>query len=171
MCISYFVVPYDIAFQGPKNRFMHNLDLFLDVVILIDVLLNFITDSYSDGGTKLNNRQIAFKYIKSYFLIDLMSCMPMLVTNEKYIGTHWIYCLKLLRLFKIQRIFKQVEDLFKEMGGIFKEHTSFNIRFTLSTLFWFFYLFHFIACTWIILGKCNDENNLIFCGLPTGDPL
>lgn len=142
------------------------------MVIIVDICLNFITDSYSDPGKEtLNNKEIAYRYIRSYFIIDLASVLPSLVTFEKYKGTHWIYMLKLLRYFKIKRSFKQVEDLFKELGGVFKEHTSYNIRYVFITIFKFILIFHFMACIFIILGKCNDEDNLFFCGADQNEPL
>jgi len=73
----------------------------------VDVMLNFVTDSYSDSNkTLLNNKQIAFKYITSYFLVDLLSFLPQLISLETFKGTHPIYMLKLLRYFRIKRSFR-----------------------------------------------------------------
>lgn len=66
--------------RGPERT--HGLDFFLDFVILVDILLNFITDTYSNPGKTLNNRQVALKYITSYFVVDLLSFLPHLVTLE-----------------------------------------------------------------------------------------
>ena len=151
--ISYFQVPYQIAFGGPNSAWEHNVDIFLDIVLLVDVVMNFITDQYSDPSEPLlSNKKIAFKYVTSYFVVDLLSFLPQLATNESYKGSHWIYCLKMLRYFRIKRSFQQIEDLFKHLGGLFKEHTSYNIRFVLIQIFQFIMTFHLMACVWIILG-------------------
>lgn len=135
MTITYLAVPYQIAFGGPHTTSERDFELFLDVVILIDVFMNFFTDIYSDPGKKsYTHKKIAEKYILSYFFVDLLSFLPSLATLEYYKGTHWIYMLKLLRYFRIKRSFTQIEDIFKELGGVFKEHYSYNITFVLITV-------------------------------------
>lgn len=106
MTITYLAVPYQIAFGGPHTSSEREFELFLDVMILIDIFLNFFTDVYSDPGKKLySHKMIAIKYIQSYFILDILSCLPQLVTLETYKGTHWIYILKILRYLRIKRSF------------------------------------------------------------------
>jgi hypothetical protein len=165
MTLTYLIIPYQIAFAGPDTRGERDFEIFLDIIIFIDVIMNFFTDSYSDPGKKpLSHKMIAIKYIQSYFFLDLLSFLPQLITLERYPGTHWIYILKLFRYFRIKRSFTQIEDIFKELGGVFKEHHSYNITFVLITVFQFILMFHLMACIWIILGQCNNPNNFWFCG-------
>jgi hypothetical protein len=56
MLISYVLVPYQIAFGGPNSQTDRNIEIALDIVILIDMMLNFIIDSYSNPGQTLNNK-------------------------------------------------------------------------------------------------------------------
>lgn len=82
MLISYFLVPYQIAFGGPSTSEMHQLELILDTVVFLDVIFNFITDNQSDPGEIVTNKKIAYRYISSYFLFDVLSFLPGLVTFE-----------------------------------------------------------------------------------------
>lgn len=107
MLISYFMVPYQIAFGGPRGDNAEDfisLEIILDIIILIDVCINFITDSYSDPGETITNRQIAYRYITSYFVPDVIAFLPGLVTNERYGGFTTIYKLKLFRYLKAKRL-------------------------------------------------------------------
>lgn len=70
-------------------------------------------------------------YLTSYFIFDVLSFLPQLVTLETYKGTTVVYILKLFRLLRVGRSFAQIEDIFKELGGVFKEHYSYNITFVL----------------------------------------
>ena len=165
MTVSYFMVPYHIAFAvGGFSERQRVLEFVLDVVILIDVLLNFITDSYSDPGRQLDNRQIAFKYITSYFLVDVLSFLPSLAMLERQHGAHWVQILKLIRYFKIKRTFEALEEFLKLQTGMFREHVSFNIRYVFITMFQFVLTFHLMACLWVMLGNCNDPASLVYCG-------
>lgn len=165
MTFSYFMVPYHIAFAvGGFGERQRVLEFGLDVVILVDVLLNFITDSYSDPGKQLGNRQIAFKYITSYFLVDVLSFLPSMLMLERQHGAHWVQILKLIRYCKIKRTFEALEEFLKLQTGMFREHVSFNIRYVFITMFQFVLIFHLMACLWVMLGNCNDPTSFAYCG-------
>lgn len=132
-------------------------------MILADVCINFITDSYSDPGETITNRQIAYRYITSYFIFDALAFLPGLVTLERFGGFTTIYKLKLFRYMKAKRLVNQLDDLIKASGKIFKEHTSYNIRFVVTFVFQFTLLFHIMACVWIIIGTCDSPDTLLSC--------
>jgi len=72
MVISFFLIPLNIAF-GMKDRPEHvqTLDIVIDSVFLVDILLNFITDKYSEPGQDITNKQIASRYVRDTFIWDL----------------------------------------------------------------------------------------------------
>jgi hypothetical protein len=49
-----------------------------------------------------------------------------------------------------------------ELGKVFKQHTSYNIRFVLKFLIQFSLLFHVMACIWIIIGSRNIPGSLLY---------
>ena len=167
LVFSYFIVPLNIAFGKPlpEDEASRNLEIVLDMVILLDIIISFVTDTYSDPGQVLTNRQIAWNYMKGYFMADLLSCLPGLITLETNNGSTWIYKLKLLRYFQLTRTFNQFETQLTERLKGTKQHMLENIKMVFIVIFRFVLLFHIFACVWIILGKCNEPDNLVQCSL------
>jgi len=78
------MVPYNAAFKGKTVDDIAQLaaDSVVDVVFFVDVLLNchtsFVTAS---GDVILDLRAVRINYLKSWFFIDLLSCLPYDIFN------------------------------------------------------------------------------------------
>ena len=78
------MVPYNAAF---KNKTMDDvpllvLDSIVDVIFFIDIILNFHTTFVGSGGEVVSDPKIIrMNYLKSWFVIDLLSCLPYDVFN------------------------------------------------------------------------------------------
>ena len=58
------------------------VDSIVDVVFFIDIVLNFHTTYVGSGGEVVSDpKVIRFNYLKSWFVIDLLSCLPYDVFN------------------------------------------------------------------------------------------
>ena len=58
------------------------MDSIVDVVFFIDIVLNFHTTYVGSGGEVVSDpKVIRFNYLKSWFVIDLLSCLPYDVFN------------------------------------------------------------------------------------------
>lgn len=58
------------------------IDSIVDVVFFIDIVLNFHTTFVGPGGEVVSDPKVIRKnYFKSWFLIDLLSCLPYDVFN------------------------------------------------------------------------------------------
>ena len=72
--------PYDTCFNliDPKpGSFVFNMNLFIDVIIGIDILVNFLTPLELENETyDTNLKNIAKSYLSGLFIIDLISCLP-----------------------------------------------------------------------------------------------
>ena len=101
---------YFLAFHsmGPKSA---AFDLFVWIMFIFDFILNFFTEFEDAKGNRIKNlNMISNKYFKSYFLIDLISLMPV-----RYAGhPNGEFILRLLRTWKIDRFF----DLFDKVRTI-----------------------------------------------------
>lgn len=64
-----------------------------DIAFAINILLNFITAYQQDIEWKFELKAIAKAYLKSFFLIDILSTIPTLITYEDIS----YYSFKLLR--------------------------------------------------------------------------
>jgi len=77
-------VPYNVAF---KNKSVESigllvLDSVVDVVFFVDIMLNFHTTFVGPGGEVVSDpRVIRDNYLRSWFMIDLLSCLPYDVFN------------------------------------------------------------------------------------------
>ena len=58
------------------------VDSIVDVVFFIDIVLNFHTTYVGSGGEVVSDpKVIRINYLKSWFVIDLLSCLPYDVFN------------------------------------------------------------------------------------------
>jgi len=77
-------VPYNVAF---KSKSMDDvpllvIDSVVDVVFFLDIVLNFHTTFVSATGEVISDpKLIRWNYLKSWFIIDLLSCLPYDIFN------------------------------------------------------------------------------------------
>lgn len=118
------VMPLRIAWPESFNSgFWNGVDISSDVIFVFDVGFNFLyvqEDSY--GGFILNLKELALEYLKSWFIVDCVSSVPISVimislsstpTNQSNIMS--IKFIKLLKLFTLYRLLTlaRVTRLFK----------------------------------------------------------
>lgn len=78
------MVPYNVAFKYKTSEDVYLLvvDSIVDVIFFIDIVLNFHTTFVGPGGEVVSDPKIIrMNYLKSWFLIDLLSCLPYDVFN------------------------------------------------------------------------------------------
>lgn len=79
-----FQVPYNVALKNKTSEDVSLLvvDSIVDVIFFIDIVLNFHTTYVGPGGEVVSDPAvIRVNYMKSWFLIDLLSCLPYDVFN------------------------------------------------------------------------------------------
>jgi potassium voltage-gated channel Eag-related subfamily H protein len=104
LCLTFYtaiMVPYNVAFKNKTSEDVSLLvvDSIVDVIFFIDIVLNFHTTFVGPGGEGKefliqkwppdNNffpvvsepKVIRMNYFKSWFIIDLLSCLPYDVFN------------------------------------------------------------------------------------------
>ena len=78
------MVPYNVAFKYKTSEDVKLLvvDSIVDVIFFIDIVLNFHTTFVGPGGEVVSDPKIIrMNYLKSWFVIDLLSCLPYDVFN------------------------------------------------------------------------------------------
>lgn len=78
------MVPYNVALKNKTSEdiFLLVLDSVVDVIFFIDIVLNFHTTYVGAGGEVVSDpKVIRLNYLKSWFVIDLLSCLPYDVFN------------------------------------------------------------------------------------------
>lgn len=72
-------VPYRICFDdtAPVLGFWFFVDAVLDIYFVVDVFLNFRTAIVTrDGEVVYEHKAVALRYLRSWFPIDFISCLP-----------------------------------------------------------------------------------------------
>ena len=73
------LVPYRTIFidNEEKFTFLFFFDMLVDILYSIDLVLNFFM-AYEDADKKLETRlkKIANNYLRSWFFLDFLSCIP-----------------------------------------------------------------------------------------------
>ena len=70
-------IPYKTAFIDESSELVNYIELAIDSLFVIDIIFNFVS-AYEDNDKNLEVRfsMIAFVYIRSWFFIDIISCIP-----------------------------------------------------------------------------------------------
>lgn len=98
------MVPYNVSFKTKQNNLAWLvLDSVVDVIFLIDIVLNFHTTFVGPAGEVISDaRLIRMNYLKTWFVIDLLSCLPYDIINAfenvDEVSKVWLFELKLLML-------------------------------------------------------------------------
>ncbi|KAL8168806.1 UNVERIFIED_CONTAM: Potassium voltage-gated channel subfamily H member 5 [Gekko kuhli] len=77
------MVPYNVSFKTKQNNIAWLvLDSVVDVIFLVDIVLNFHTTFVGPGGEVISDpKLIRMNYLKTWFVIDLLSCLPYDIIN------------------------------------------------------------------------------------------
>ncbi|KAM3860954.1 voltage-gated delayed rectifier potassium channel KCNH5-like [Diretmus argenteus] len=77
------MVPYNVSFKTKQNNLAWLvLDSVVDVIFLIDIVLNFHTTFVGPAGEVISDAKlIQMNYLKTWFVIDLLSCLPYDIIN------------------------------------------------------------------------------------------
>ncbi|XP_052769346.1 potassium voltage-gated channel subfamily H member 1-like isoform X2 [Mya arenaria] len=151
-------VPFNTAFRG-KNLDQVPLlvmDSMVDVVFFVDIVLNFHTTFVGASGEVISDPKIIrMNYLKSWFVIDLLSCLPYDVFNafqdvDEGISTLFS-ALKVVRLLRLGRVVRKL-DHYLEYGAAM-----------LVMLILVFCLFaHWFACIWYSVGNTEIKAGISY---------
>ncbi|XP_060213170.1 potassium channel SKOR-like isoform X3 [Lycium barbarum] len=111
---SSFFTPMEFAFfKGlPRNLFL--LDICGQIAFLVDIVLQFFV-AYRDSQTYkivYKRTPIALRYLKSHFIVDLLSCMPwdnIYKAAGKSEGVRYLLWIRLSRVRRVTKFFTKME--------------------------------------------------------------
>ncbi|XP_071415473.1 voltage-gated delayed rectifier potassium channel KCNH5 [Pithys albifrons albifrons] len=141
------MVPYNVSFKTKQNNIAWLvLDSVVDVIFLVDIVLNFHTTFVGPGGEVISDpKLIRMNYLKTWFVIDLLSCLPYDIINafenvDEGISSLFS-SLKVVRLLRLGRVARKL-DHYLEYGAA-----------VLVLLVCVFGLVaHWLACIWYSIG-------------------
>lgn len=155
------VIPYRMILTGADDTSFIIWDTIVDGLYFIDTLLNCIIAYYNEDGILVTNKKLIFKrYMTSWMLIDLSSCIPIQLifqTDKNYskfirIGRlpRLYRLIKMAKLIRIMKVFKTRSEMLKYISDICRVDSG------VERLIWFLMTFmlmiHILACLWIFTG-------------------
>jgi len=163
MVYELLTIPVELCFDVLFSGFFLILDWIENILFVFDILVNFHTSFYQDGIQVTSHEQIAKHYLRSWFFLDLLACLPfpLLTYYEVLPNTNRLFSLfGLLRILKMIRIVKhfriraavsKLKDFIRmsgELNGIMK-----FVRLWAVLIF----LIHWVACIWHLIGSNPDD--------------
>ncbi len=105
---SAVVLPYRIAFVEVDSWQMTMLDIIFDSLFTIDIFLSFFS-AYVDNEDNVvkNRKKIVINYLKTWFIIDLVSVVPISYLIPQNSPTQNIN--QLSRIARIPKIYRLVK--------------------------------------------------------------
>ena len=162
------VTPVEVGFSDASTRVNPQTALFwanrfVDVVFIIDIFIQFCL-AYTDesrGNLLIRSRkEIAAKYLKSWFLIDVLSSIPMdviqlLTEGGKFLSSlRIIRLIRLLRLLKLARVLRASRILVRWESMIAISYAHLTI---LKLAGMFVLIAHWMACVWGLAATARSK--------------
>ncbi|XP_063377999.1 potassium voltage-gated channel subfamily H member 8 [Cydia fagiglandana] len=150
------VVPYNASFVDEGHpRISVTSDVVVEALFIVDILLNFRTTFVSKKGEVVSDsKAIAFNYLRSWFVVDLLAALPfdLLYASDVYSGaesTHGnVHLVKLTRLLRLARLLQKM-DRYSQYSALIL--TLLMLSFSLVA--------HWLACIWFIIAEKEIENH------------
>ena len=151
-------IPYWILFPYNQVGFFFFFEIFISVAFFFDLLLNFRTAYYNNEIQITDPFSIAKKYLSSWFILDLLSILPLeLFIEYEIVSKDFLF----LCVFRFLRIIKLTNSIhFKRTWGMHEFDSTSFMRLGFL-VYWISIFAHWTACGWITIGGGNpDVDNL-----------
>jgi hypothetical protein len=160
LIFSSLMIPYRVAFVDADTKGWKTVNWFVDICFFIDIIIIFNTAFYDENFQIVECRkEIAIQYLKSWFLIDIISILPV----EYMLNTDSLKYNEMLRIARIGRMYKLVKltrliRILKFVRNKSKLLTFVSIYLKISDGFervflflcGFFLICHIVGCLWAI---------------------
>jgi potassium voltage-gated channel Eag-related subfamily H protein 6/hyperpolarization activated cyclic nucleotide-gated potassium channel 2 len=167
LILTCFMTPFALGFvDGDSDRLLA-VETIVDVVFLIDIVMNFKFAYWDQDYEIVDNRKIiAYKYLKSWFIVDFLAVLPFNLIL-KIVAASYGHSLegnlgrvpKLMKLASLVRILKINQERNKILQLISK---IFSLQGGIDRILFFVMLFltltHINACLWVYIAKFDPDN-------------
>ncbi|CAK4090377.1 unnamed protein product [Aphanomyces euteiches] len=153
-------IPYVLAFTtSDTNPLDDSVSLATSAIFLLDIVLNFFTAiADPEKGLITNRRDIAIRYLRGWFLLDIISAIPIDAivylssglnsNNVKFIGVFKTARLpRLARVLSLARILQFLRVLHEWRHWLLYSRYAHLIRLC-ATVTAFAYMIHLMSCVW-----------------------
>jgi potassium voltage-gated channel Eag-related subfamily H protein 1 len=191
-------VPLNVCFQQEVSvdSAQFWIDMVVDVAFVADIVLHFFTgvwDSHRAGVLETDRAQIARKYLRGWFCIDVLAVLPysylvMLVEDSSASGASMrppesnamvkvlrlSKLTKLLRLTRMMQLVRRLDYKFNSSNWTTNLLSYFQL---ISCVIVVAYITHLVGCIWYAVGLHNFSHHPTECadyvvpGAPTNTSL
>ncbi|MBN1685627.1 MAG: ion transporter [Spirochaetales bacterium] len=142
------VIPFSVVFKNTGEPVPILLTFLSTIVFIVDMFVSFNTSFIYQGKNIEDKREVARRYLRGWFTIDLIAALPLgiiltfLLTPEGS-AVHLVRVLALIKLFHVGKTMQRI-------GG-----TNVNpaiLRLSLL-VFWILLAAHVASCGWIFLNE------------------
>lgn len=157
-------VPYRLAFDSPAEGGWLIINIFTELVLISDIIVNFRTAYYDPeiGHTITDPKKIADKYLKSWAVLDVPSATPFEILNAVFFVDpslrlmQMVRLVQLLRIFRVARALKDVQAAFHKILnstlGLLRVNISYSALKIGKLFTGLVIIAHFNACLWYRIG-------------------
>jgi hypothetical protein len=173
-------LPFSFAFNYEPAGAHARFEVAVDLLFCLDIGVSFgtgllLTDTgeeSADEYVELGAAAVAKAYLKSWFLLDLLSGFPLgLITSDGMAGQltyvkllksgKALKALRVLRLFKLTKMMKLNSTLMTErrvdqLEELFQLNLVRSTFVLLSILLKISYIAHLLCCGWVAVGRYGD---------------
>jgi CRP-like cAMP-binding protein len=164
------VMPYHMAFiETNSTGAWFIIDTVIDVCFFLDIIVIFFSAyEENDGSIVTAHRRIAWKYLRTWFFIDLIAVFPFELlerdSSEDSVSSsggykHLLRLIRLPRLYRIIRIVRLLKfarknrenELLEKLQDLFQLNTGFvrSLTFVVTLLT----VVHIAGCLWFMLAR------------------
>lgn len=142
-------IPWALVYSDAslRSRLTTVILYVVDVILIVDIAINFRTGRWIDGHLVLNPLCIAAHYARSWLLFDILSAWPLVSVMNIDSGLwYWFpHCLKLVRLVRLPKLLSHLK---KETR--WKSLTPIRIGLLVSLAL------HVVTCFWRVAQRQDD---------------
>lgn len=164
---SLIIIPLETVYNYQILNFPIAFLYFIDALFIIDIVFNFFTSYMYHGVEVTNNKKTVLKYLKTYFIIDLIASIPIIYNagngSESFLMLYPAY--RLLRIGRLIVIFNRWSNIF----WTFTSHIRI-VKFIIIVML----LIHWIACSWqmtAVMSNFADNSWIVRMGIDDSSAL
>lgn len=165
------VTPFEVSFLTPEFGVMFAINRVVDTVFIVDIFFTFFMDPGNNESLKTNgipdHKKMAVAYIKSWFTVDVVSCLPfdlvsILMEGSSLEDLKFLRAMRLFRLIKLVRLLRATRMFDRWEDSMAINFAALSLVKSSAMVFLFS---HWFACMWYITYYIEDaEENWITSG-------
>lgn len=174
VAMTAITVPFRISFDIQDTEFLYVSDRVSDICFVLDIALSFLTTYVDDTGVEIVDRyEIRRHYLKTNFLVDLVSTVPFdffveSLTSEKDFRSlklfRTIKLVKLLRLVRLSKLYKMKMQWTSELD------ISMDTVRLLKLLAPVMTIAHYVGCFWYYMSAQHPKEDAWWGNIYLEDP-